>query len=112
MCSWEPCYFFRVERLVKNQVLASGGALQREDFDDKNLSFLGLMERPIVEEVLRVASKKAKNINVRNRQAYIMGVIIRVSKKARDKLRGGEGSTRPVSSTCKKEQNENNDDGD
>ena len=33
-----------------------------------------------------MASKKAKNTKVRNRQAYFMGVIIRVSKKAQENL--------------------------
>mmetsp|Transcript_18875 Transcript_18875/g.36392 ORF Transcript_18875/g.36392 Transcript_18875/m.36392 type:complete len:379 (-) Transcript_18875:239-1375(-) len=83
----------QVEELVRNEVAASRGVLKREDFDDKNMSFLGLLDRDVVEEALKVASKKAKNTKVRNRQAYLMGVILRIANKARE---GHSKSTTPA----------------
>lgn len=82
-----------MEELVRNEVAASRGVLKREDFDDKNMSFLGLLDRDVVEEALKVASKKAKNTKVRNRQAYLMGVILRIANKARE---GHSKSTTPA----------------
>jgi hypothetical protein len=75
----------RVETLVRNAVSESKGVIKRDDFDAKNISFLSLLDRKVAETALKEVIKRSKNQKVRNRQAYCMGIIIRVVKKETEK---------------------------
>lgn len=70
---------------MRNAVSESKGVIKRDDFDAKNISFLSLLDRKVAETALKEVIKRSKNQKVRNRQAYCMGIIIRVVKKETEK---------------------------
>lgn len=57
---------FRVERLVKAACDTSKGSLKRQDFDAQNMSFLALLEKPVVLAALKEAVKRSNKPSVRN----------------------------------------------
>ena len=54
-----------VERLVQAACDASKGSLKRDDFDAQNMSFLGLLEKPVVQAALKEALKRSNKPEVR-----------------------------------------------
>jgi hypothetical protein len=54
-----------LERLVGAACNASNGSLKREDFDAQNMSFLALLEKPVVSEALKEAVKRSNKPSVR-----------------------------------------------
>lgn len=67
--------------LVEEAIEGSEGLLREDDFDEKNCSFLGLLEVSVAQKALESVCKGFKGKDIRNRQAYVMGIIEKVAQK-------------------------------
>eukprot|EP00239_Pterosperma_sp_CCMP1384_P008250 CAMPEP_0197846138 /NCGR_PEP_ID=MMETSP1438-20131217/2942_1 /TAXON_ID=1461541 /ORGANISM="Pterosperma sp., Strain CCMP1384" /LENGTH=143 /DNA_ID=CAMNT_0043457685 /DNA_START=32 /DNA_END=463 /DNA_ORIENTATION=- len=75
----------QIEELIEDAVTAAKGNLSSDDFDEKIRDTLGNMTRVGAEKALNNCVKKSSNREVKNRQAYFMGIISMAIKKSQQK---------------------------